>query len=112
MMENLENNENQENLPIKPDPLSLENWQEIKPEIKKYLMGKIGIKKKENEVFGFPQQRMRGGRPYFYLYWYQYINGRRVKHELYLGKELPKGMSFGKKVKIATGKNGEKVEAT
>ena len=71
----------------------------------------IPINPKHQEVFGFPQQRMRGGRPYYYLYWYQYVDGRRVKHEIYLGKYLPKGMSFGKKVKIATAQNEKIVES-
>ena len=55
----------------------------------------------QKEIYGYPFQRIRKGRPYYYLYWYEYdADGKRHQKSKYLGTALPVGYSLGKAVKI------------
>jgi len=98
IMEN-ELRENGEKLAIKPDPLSLNDLDKIKAKpVKKLMAIKV--------VYGSPRLRMRKGRPYYYLVWYEInVKGIRRQRSIYLGTTLPKGYSLGKRCKIASGQN-------
>ena len=60
----------------------------------------------QRDIYGYPSQEMRKGRPYYYLQWFTRTpTGKRVHHKKYLGTTLPKGYKLGSPVKIATAGN-------
>ena len=87
-----------EKLGIIRDPLSLDDLPAINAEHGRKLMPmKIN--------YGYPRTKIRKGRPYYYLVWYEKVEGKRKQRSLYLGATLPKGYSLGRAVKITTNKH-------
>lgn len=88
------NIKNSEKLGINPDPLSLDDWLEVKAKYSKKLIP-------NKNIYGYPVQENRNGRPYYYLVWYVYVNGKRKRKKKYIGTDLPKGMRIGQSVNIS-----------
>jgi len=93
MTEKSTDNENHENLDIKTDLLSLKDFDDLDEKPARKTMSKDNGR-------GYPVQRMRSGRPYYYLVWYEKVNGKRRQRSRYLGTSLPVGYSLGRPVKI------------
>ena len=84
------------------DPLSIDSLLQQGKEMEEKLH-KVGT---QGEIYGYPIQEMRNGRPYFYLIWHEITpDGRRIRPKRYIGTALPLGYSLGKPVKLASGEN-------
>ena len=96
-----------EKLGTTDDPLNLELLiQQAQKVLEKFMKSDT-----QKEILYYPTQELRKGRPYYFLVWHEYVDGKRYRRKRYLGTSLPLGYSLGKPVNMLPPKRGVANEA-